>query len=371
MSTKSNVTINPVTKDQPGEVNMPTYPEIIKFESLSSVSNPKSVHGIYPYRGKISAIDARQVLAQFTEPLHVLDPFCGSGTIVYEAAILGHEVTGVELNPIAQVLTEGKITIDQSLETYVQEAEELLQDSDNYDTDDEGRARRYFHPKTYDQIARLAKSFDRMSPFLKACFAGAVCLAARGCNWYKWTSSTVGKDYETKQYIEFRSKFLSKINKHYFPITGKNARLVRGDARKLDALPDSSVDLVFTSPPYFDCLDYTAYYAKIIYELLGIDRLEVKKELIQKFSDYEDDMTSVLGELKRVVKPGGLIIFVVGDKKIHGEVINGGKFFVEMANMKHVQTVERTYSGTSSRVFDEINKTQRKEQIVVWRNDRE
>ena len=38
----------------------------------------------YPYRGKISALDADQILKQIPKGSVVLDPFCGSGTIVYE-----------------------------------------------------------------------------------------------------------------------------------------------------------------------------------------------------------------------------------------------------------------------------------------------
>jgi Mor family transcriptional regulator len=209
-----------------------------------------------------------------------------------------------------------------------------------------------------------------MSPYVKACFAGTICLAARGCNWYKWTSSTVGKDVEPKQYIDFHAKFLAKIRKHYFPIFGSDANLVRGDSRDLSVLLESSIDLVFTSPPYFDCLDYTAYYAKILYDIVGINRLEIKNQLIQKFVGYESDMKIVLAEIQRVVKPGGLVIFVVGDKKVHGKVINGGEFFRNITSMKHVKSIERSYSGTSSKVFDVINKTQRKEQIVVWRNEK-
>ena len=347
-------------------------PNKLEFKVLESVSNPKSVHGIYPYRGKISALDARQVLSQFSTRLSVLDPFCGSGTIVYEAAGLGHRSIGVELNPIAQVLTEGKISIDQNLEFFLQEAESLIKKSNMgvCVPQNECAAGRHFHRETYEQIATLATLYDSMSPYVKACFAGAICLAARGCNWYKWTSSTVGKDIEPKQNIDFHSKFLAKIKKHYFPIKEIDAALIRGDARDLSVISDSTVDLVFTSPPYFDCLDYTSYYAKIIYDIVGVDRLAIKNQLIQKYGEYQDDMTIVLAEMKRIVKPGGLVIFVVGDKKVHGNVINGGEFFRELTSMTHLKSIERTYSGTSSKVFDEINKTQRKEQIVVWRNEK-
>lgn len=352
--------------------NVLIHPEKLEFNVLDSVSNPRSVHGIYPYRGKISALDAKQVLSQFSPGLSILDPFCGSGTIVYEAAALGHKSVGVELNPVAQVLTEGKISIDSNLESFLQEAKDLIHDVSGcaFIPQNECAAGKHFHAGTYEQISKLSSVFESMSPYVKACFAGAICLAARGCNWYKWTSSTVGKDMEPKQYIDFYSKFLTKIRKHYFPIGEIDAELIKGDSRNLSVLMESSIDVVFTSPPYFDCLDYTAYYAKILYDIVGINRLEVKNQLIQKYGGYESDMKVVLDEIGRVVKPGGLVIFVVGDKKVHGKVVNGGEFFRNITSMKHVKSIERSYSGTSSKVFDAINKTQRKEQIVVWRNEK-
>ena len=60
------------------------------------------------------------------------------------------------------------------------------------------------------------------------------------------------------------------------------------------------------------------------------------------------------------------IIFVVGDKKIHNKLINGAEFFNKISPFKTVDIVERTYANTSSKVFDDINKTERKEQIIVW-----
>ena len=77
-------------------------------------------------------------------------------------------------------------------------------------------------------------------------------------------------------------------------------------------------------------------------------------------------MKIVLDKLYRVLKPGGQVIFVVGDKKIHGKVINGAEYFQAISPFKSYTIVERSYSGTSSKVFDAINKTERKEQIVIW-----
>ena len=77
-------------------------------------------------------------------------------------------------------------------------------------------------------------------------------------------------------------------------------------------------------------------------------------------------MRIVLNNLYQVLKPGGQIIFVVGDKKIHGQVINGADYFQAISPFGKYEIIERSYTGTSSKVFDEINKTDRKEQIVIW-----
>ena len=143
------------------------------------------------------------------------------------------------------------------------------------------------------------------------------------------------------------------------------ATVIHGDSRRLsDYLMPRSVDYVFTSPPYFDGLDYTAYYGKLIYDIFETDRIEIKKQLIQYVDTYEDDMRAVLEQLDIVTTEDALIIFVVGDKKVKGGVINGGEFFNKIKEASYIE--ERSYSGSSSQVFDVLNKTARKEQIVVW-----
>ena len=213
---------------------------------------------------------------------------------------------------------------------------------------------------------RMSVFYEEMSDYVKACFLGTIALTARGCNHYKWTSSTVGKNIEPKRYIPFYDKLRQKIRKHFLPM--KNDSIVYyEDTRNIDnIIPQESVDFIFSSPPYFDCLDYTAYYARIIYDILGYDRLQIRSNLIQSFDNYKNDMKLVIDKLYRVLKPGGQVIFVVGDKKIHGKVINGAEYFQSISPFDHYSIVERTYSGTSSKVFDAINKTERKEQIVIW-----
>jgi SAM-dependent methyltransferase len=339
-----------------------------KIKTLDSVNNPNSVHGIYPYRGKISAIDAEQILSQIPAGSVVLDPFCGSGTIVYEGLKFGLKTFGIDANPIAILLSNGKIHIPRKLTSVQEELDMFIQKANNLK--EEPVAPDYttslFHKDSLSEIMRLSVFFDKMDDYLKSCFIGAIALTARGCNDYKWTSSTVGKNMPVKRYIPFYEKINAKVKKHYFPISN-DSKVFYGDSRNArDLILKESVDFIFSSPPYFDCLDYTAYYARIVYEILGYDRLAIKDTLIQDFSNYKSDMTMVLKSLYDVLKPGGQVIFVVGDKKIHGKIINGADFFNEISPFNHIETIERSYNGTSSKVFDKINKTERKEQIIIW-----
>ena len=337
--------------------------------TLKSVTNPKSIHGMYPYRGKISAIEAASVVGSFSHETKLLDPFCGSGTIVYEAKKSGlAEAWGTDLNPLAQWLTEAKLQCPVDLIDVQTELEYVLTQNSVSPLVKNDRLLFYFHEQTLREIESVSQVFDQLSPYLKGCFAGALALTARGCNGYMWTSSTVGKSLEEKIYIPFFEKFAAKVKKHHYPVSDDGAyQFVQQDARSLSkTFSPGYFDIVFTSPPYFDALDYTAYYAKILYLLLGVDSVEVKPTLIQKASSYEEDMRQVLEELVKVTSDKARLIFVVGDKKTKSGVINGGEFFSDLLHHKPDKVFERAYTGSSSQIFDDINKTSRREQIVVW-----
>ena len=340
-----------------------------KVKEIKSVNNPNSIHGVYPYRGKISPIDANQILDQIPEHSTLLDPFCGSGTIIYEGLKRNINTIGIDLNPIATFIAEGKINIPSSLNSVIEEAHSFINKSKNNQKDfSSKKSATFFHNNSHNQICSMSLYFNEMSHYLKSCFLGAIALTARGCNHYKWTSSTVGKNIDPKRDIDFFNKILQKIKKHYYPLeSSSKSNIIKFDSRSLSTkIKHNSIDFVFTSPPYFDCLDYTAYYAKIIYSILDINRLQIKSDLIQTFKSYEKDMEVVLSELYKVCKTGAQVIFVVGDKKVKGKVINGAEFFNKISPFQNSEIIERKYTGSSSQVFDKLNKTIRKEQIIIW-----
>lgn len=347
----------------------------LKFFEINSVNNPNSIHGIYPYRGKMSPFDADNIIDQIEGDIILLDPFCGSGTVVYEAQKMGKKAIGIDNNPLAVALSKAKTSLkdEKDIKKEIECTKEIInkakKDLELKKFNEMPESPRCsFHEDTADEIMTIKNYFNEMSDYLKGAYFGAIALAARGCNDYKWTSSTVGKNIEPKRYINFYEKFLQKVKKHIKFLNDRSheeSKILEGDSRKLDGLiPDKLIDVVFCSPPYFDALDYTAYYGKLIYEIHKMDRLKIKKDLIQTASSYEEDMRQTLKEINRITKDDSLIIFIVGDRKRGKTITNGGDFFSKIWEPSYI--LERSYKGSSSQVFDKLNKTQRKEQIVVW-----
>jgi DNA modification methylase len=77
------------------------------------------------------------------------------------------------------------------------------------------------------------------------------------------------------------------------------ARIINGDSREMKELHDSSVDLIVTSPPYWNIKDYG------VKEQIGYN---------QPLNEYFDDLHKVFSECYRVLKPGRRMCINIGDQ---------------------------------------------------------
>lgn len=70
-----------------------------------------ATHAIHRYSGKFIPQIARQAIELLTDPgERVLDPYCGSGTVPLEAMIAGRQGIGIDLNPLAVLISTVKTT---------------------------------------------------------------------------------------------------------------------------------------------------------------------------------------------------------------------------------------------------------------------
>lgn len=78
-------------------------------------------------------------------------------------------------------------------------------------------------------------------------------------------------------------------------------KIIFGDSRKMSEIPDGSVHLVVTSPPYFNApFDYP--------------------DLFKSYSEFLDMIRDVSKELRRVLAPGRVACFVTQDVRINGKL---------------------------------------------------
>jgi hypothetical protein len=105
------------------------------------------------------------------------------------------------------------------------------------------------------------------------------------------------------------------------PPAHPRAMFMTGPADRTPELGDDTVDLVVTSPPFLDIVDYEGdnwlrcWFA-------GIDPRDVKIDRHHGVADWEEFVRRVFTELARVTRPGGLVAFEVGE-------VRGGKILLE------------------------------------------
>lgn len=92
----------------------PTWQAILESGDKTSArrKDPKYVsHGIHPYKGKFYPQLAKSLfnLAKIEPGSTILDPFCGSGTVLLEAALTGCRAVGFDVNPVAIATATAKI----------------------------------------------------------------------------------------------------------------------------------------------------------------------------------------------------------------------------------------------------------------------
>jgi DNA modification methylase len=99
-----------------------------------------------------------------------------------------------------------------------------------------------------------------------------------------------------------------EARKQGYPIEDVHMQVRWGDARSLQFIPDETVDLVCTHPPYMDCIKYT----------------ESSFEDLSRISDlheYAGEVRKVARELRRVLKTDGCCAIMVGDLRKNTELI--------------------------------------------------
>jgi len=297
----------------------------------------------FPWNGQFSPQFAEAMLARYArEGAYILDPFCGSGTVLAEASRLGLAATGIELNPAAYILAriyslsnfnrEYRLalitTVERKLQTVFPNGWPLLMAIDTMSSEAYQKALPGLLAGTSSDERLIIEAFIILADVFK------------GINALKM-AKTWRKLRQTVEQLPYNN---NPIAVHH------------SDGRYPEA--STLFDVVLTSPPYINVHNYHQQY-RASAEALGWDLLRVAKSEIgsnrknrgNRFltvTQYCLDLVICLDSLWSATVQDARIIFVMGRES----GVRGVPFFnAEIAARLAIEAVGYRLALRQERVF--------------------
>jgi DNA modification methylase len=367
---------------------------------LKTIFQTLGRHSIHPFPARMAPGIALDALGESDVPLRVLDPMAGSGTVLAVARAKGHHAVGVDLDPLA-VLLAGVWTRTVDPDGVRDKAVQVLDRAKGtfndlsvrgaypHGSDEETRAfiRYWFDDYSRRQLTSLSRSISRVRndatrDALWCGFSRLIITKSAGASLAMDLSHSRPHRCFARAPIKPFNRFLAAIetvvsncpqsaNGPVGPVT----LVKRGDARNLE-IDSRSIDLVLTSPPYLNAIDYmrcskfslvwmghtVIQIREIRGESIGaesslqealdadwvkalIKQLKLSPVLSQRdhglLARYVWDMSHALSETSRVLRQGGRAVYVVGDCRNRGTYIRNSTIVSAVAERHGLSFVGR------------------------------
>jgi SAM-dependent methyltransferase len=279
----------------------------------------------------------------------VYDPFMGRGTTVLEAALLGRVPYGCDINPLSLFLTRPRLNPPVLSQVAARLKAIDFADADEFPED----LAVFYHPETLKQICSLKKyllkrnverALDAVDEWIW--MVGLNRLTGHSPGFFSVYTLPPNQATSVKAQTRINErraqtpprrnvpdliarksrKLLSDCTqtiRQNLSLVGQQARLLTDRAAATPEIPDNSVSLVVTSPPFLNVVDYAGDNWLRCW-FIGIEAGSVNITVPRKLEEWQQAMTDVFRELYRVLRPGGQVAFEVGE-------IRGGEIKLEEA----------------------------------------
>ncbi|MDB5117695.1 MAG: methyltransferase [Mucilaginibacter sp.] len=364
-----------------------TYPDILNkvdWNFKGASSNP--LHAIHPYPAKFIPNIPRALIENLPIPAGslILDPFCGSGVTLTEAQNAGIDSMGVDLNPIACLLSRVKtsplspdfLTTAHQIVGHIKSFSRkvIIPNIPNLD--------HWFKKDIQKTIALLVSTINEVTDpniadALRFCLSSIIVKVSNQESDTRYAA--IDKAYTAEDALAFFMQKAIKLEKvkantiYHAPVKVLNKNSLLLDTNDFD----KPIGLVITSPPYPNAYEYWLYHKYRMW-WLGFDPIDVKDQEIGARAHYfkknhqtEFDFILQMEKLfesfgKNCVKDA-FVAFIVGRSKIHGRIIENEKIIRE-AGEKHgfvlVDSIERTINP-SRKSFNLSHARIKQEYLVV------
>jgi DNA modification methylase len=359
-------------------------------------------HGYHPYSAKYIPQIPNRLISNFTEKNDlVLDTFIGSGTTLVESKILGRNAIGIDVNPLACLISKVKTTTLQKSELaeiskiLILLKEDILDLRGNTMTFNPGEKReiidnsitktlhpnisKWYHQNVIHELLTIKSRIDTVEnkdvkDFLLVSLSSilrSVSNATSGFGNLMINKQALPKTRIYEKFVLIVRDMLKSMSEFNKEATNSDIRIFNHDSRRIGFIDDETIDLVCTHPPYMAAVPY-AEYQKLSLWWLGFSQYELEKRLIggrRSRADTPDrffhDINMALTEMNRVLRKKKYCCIIIGNPVYNSKIWKLNDFIKK--NAKDIGFVllteikRRKYRSTMGKMKEEF--------ILIFRKD--
>lgn len=279
----------------------------------------------------------------------VYDPFSGRGTTTIEAALLGRKVVSNDINPLSRILSKPRLTVPSVDQVRKRLAEIPFKIRVKKEID----LSMFYHPETESELLALRMYLseqqnnsldDNLDHWIRMVATNRLSGHSKGffSVYTMPPNQAVSPERQEKinfkrnqkpDYRDIRSiilkkssqllRNLSSVEEKNLNNAGKSAVFLEDDAASTKSIPETSIDLTVTSPPFLNIVQYSRdNWLRCWFNQIDLDKLENKLTMAATLEQWSAKIGSVFDELYRITKTGGWVAFEVGE-------VRGGKINLE------------------------------------------
>ena len=366
-------------------------------------------HNYHPYPARfIPQIPSKLIQCLSETGEWVFDPFCGAGTTLVEATLLGRNCIGNDLNPIGALVSKVKsnlVSVEDktALENLIVDTEGYYDQTTDtpslippnvsiipeYSLPDIPNRDHWFTPTVQEELSTLFARINMISSQFLADF----CRVATSAILVSVSNQAGETRYARKEKTippgTVYKRFVSKLRQMWTRMEGYRekrhpvtSQVINNDLRLLEDFPPNfRVQLVITSPPYPNAFDYFLYHRHRMF-WLGYDPIAMSKKEIgshlnyqrngtteQNITAFKDSMRLCFQRINSILETYRFCCFVIGDSVFKKQLVENDQLITEVARgcgFKLEANLEREIHAYR-RSFSSAARRAKSEHIVILR----
>lgn len=342
-------------------------------------------HNIHRYSGKFIPQIAGKAIDLLTNPNDlILDSYMGSGTTLLEAMLRGRNSVGVDLNPLAVLISKVKTTVvlpndmDEIYNELIPFVDYLASggqlslmfqpfnedkinaqiEKNNWRIVDEWYCK-WYQADVLKQLVQIYSCIEiieneKAQNIALVAFSDILRKLSNASSKYPnvmYDKNAKKKPLPAKPFLESLNNVIETVKTLSHKLENKpyTANIIMQNNLEL-SIDTESVDAIISHPPYIAAVPY-AEYGSLSLTWLGYDCKELDSELTggkrhstRLVSRFSDDYKQYFFESFRVLKPNKYMFLMVGNPTAHGERIDLNEMtetYAKDAGFSHIATAIR------------------------------